>query len=378
MTKSKRYKRTRFPASVIGKVIEMFGPDRELIHAEVTIDDVTVSYDSESDFLVGYVPPVSSALIDVAGKRRSIHFHDMGDVCNVSVQSEDSGFIDDVIGVLDQSAPEAQVALAARPLDIRRFCVVAPVHWESLPLLPVRLEKKGIQINEQSIEITRYPTTIEYSEWDRVLADIREHGEPKWFRVALHGRTDLGGLTLRLNKDKYVRSGETFMCLSVSGTADEDTVDEISAFLGLEPDDAASPATLDRTAFIAHRFDAQGEQFADRLARFLGLLGFDVKTGRDFSPQGVGDKVKKRLRTQAVVFVILTPGDDATWLTQESVLGHAENKPLFVLRDRQTDFNPGIFGDLEYIPFTAPHIEGSFVAILEGLKELGFLRFAHS
>jgi hypothetical protein len=45
-----------------------------------------------------------------------------------------------------------------------------------------------------------------------------------------------------------------------------------------------------------------------------------------------------------------------------------------VLREADADFKPGILGDLEYIPFTSPRIEGAFIAVLEGLKELGFLK----
>ena len=43
-----------------------------------------------------------------------------------------------------------------------------------------------------------------------------------------------------------------------------------------------------------------------------------------------------------------------------------------MLRDTRTDFKSGILGDMEYIPFTAPAIEGAFISVLEGLKELGY------
>ena len=74
---------------------------------------------------------------------------------------------------------------------------------------------------------------------------------------------------------------------------------------------------------------------------------------------------------QAIVFAIFTAGDDATWLTQESLLASL-SKPLFLLKEKNYAFKPGLLGDHEYIPFTSPAIETTFIPILEGIRELGF------
>ncbi|HLW82345.1 MAG TPA: hypothetical protein VKS20_09920 [Candidatus Acidoferrales bacterium] len=110
----------------------------------------------------------------------------------------------------------------------------------------------------------------------------------------------------------------------------------------------------------------------DKLARFLGLLGFAVITGRAYSPKSIADKVRSRMEQQAIVFVILTPGDDATWLVQESAIAKIQGKPLFLLKETSAEFKSGILADHEYIPFENGRVESCFVPILEGMREIGY------
>lgn len=162
------------------------------------------------------------------------------------------------------------------------------------------------------------------------------------------------------------------MSIQLRGFGSVEDSKSLAVFLGLEIDDLQPKnPPLEKKCFIAHRFDTAGIQLADKLARFLSLLGFSVSTGHGFSPGSVSEKVKVRMANQAVVFAILTPGEDATWLTQESLLGSL-GKPLFVLKEKDYQFKPGILGDHEYIPFSAPAIETAFIPILEGIRELGF------
>lgn len=306
-----------------------------------------------------------------------IRFQLFSNTSILTVESTDTGFVDLTFSHLDTFAPSVltgEECEAFKSLDLERFCLASPLHWESLPLLPSRVAKYGITITEQSVSVTRFPTTIRYREWEPALADIRQNGEPMRFRVTFGGKIGKEWFSLSVSKSTYADSDEGYIHLDVSRAPDADVIDDIETFLGLQPDQPRSCPQQDRTAFIAHRFDELGEQLADRLARFLSLIGFDVKTGRGFSPKPVSEKVMERLNGQSIIFAIVTPGDDATWLTQEAVLGHSRDKPLFVLRDATADFKSGILGDLEYIPFSAPRIETTFIAILEGLKELGFLK----
>lgn len=376
MTKTKRYKRTVFTAHHLRDAISTLGESIKLQSAEVTRDNISESYHSLQDFLDSYAKGCSSAYICVESKKGHIRLHLLSNGSNITVDSDDTEFVERTLSLLDSFAPSAEMSgeyEAFKPLAVEQFCLVSPLHWESLPHLPSRLKKYGITISEQIVSVTRYPKTIRYTDWESVLADIRQGGEPLRFVIKLQGKLGARHFSLTVSKSTYANSDERYMCLDISGVPEIQMIDDIAAFLGLQPDQLQPYPKKDRTAFIAHRFDDLGEQLADRLARFLSLIGFDVKTGRGFSPKPVSEKVKERLDGQSIIFVIVTPGDDATWLTQESVLSHSRDKPLFVLRDANTDFKPGLLGDLEYIPFSAPRIEATFIAILEGLNELEFL-----
>ncbi len=149
-------------------------------------------------------------------------------------------------------------------------------------------------------------------------------------------------------------------------------MENVISFLGLERDEAGGGKQRPkRKCFVAYRFNDQGEGLATKLRRFLELLGFNVVTGRAFAPPSVSEKVKARMTEQAIVFAILTTGDDKTWIVQESMLGGVSGKPLFLLKEQAYEHNGGLLADHEYITFAALHIEATFVQVLEGLRELG-------
>lgn len=256
---------------------------------------------------------------------------------------------------------------------LHRFFQVVPLNWEVLPELSARLTRHGIQITHTRVSVSRYPTSMEFDSWPPALAYVKQYGLPRRYEVRLTGQySDKKGFRLSLRQYLDDVDSEHYLALQLDEVTDESIMNDLTAFLGLTPDvQVNGPPTPKRTAFIAHRFDQHSEQLADRLARFLSLLDFEVKTGRSFSPKPVATKVKERVDSQAVVFVLLTPGD-STWLTQESMVGYAAGKPLFVLVERSVDFKSGMLADLEYIPFTLPHIDNTFVPILEGLRDLGY------
>jgi len=196
--------------------------------------------------------------------------------------------------------------------------------------------------------------------------------------IFIHGSGSQGQFLLSISRLTTIR-GDEVLDVTVKG-ADEPTVmDEITGFLGLQAEERVilrpCPA---RTAFIAHRFDAAGIDSADKLARFLELLGFAVLTGRGYAPKSVAAKVRARIEQQAVIFVILSPGSDDTWLTQESVLADVKGKPLIVVKEKSCEFKSGLLADHEFIPFNLPCIETTFIPILEGLRELGYVHFSES
>jgi len=148
--------------------------------------------------------------------------------------------------------------------------------------------------------------------------------------------------------------------------------------LGLQP--IPVEPTLDRSVFLAHSFDEAGENVADVLRDFLGLLGFRVVTGESYSPRGVSSKIKERIRDQAVAACVLTArrGVDtdsrrtSQWVLDEATVAEALEKPLFLLIEEGVEAELGIHGDREYIPFTMASLHGAIIKLLQGLRELGY------
>jgi hypothetical protein len=255
------------------------------------------------------------------------------------------------------------------PKNIELFCEPTSFNWFVLPELQTRLSKMGLEVKRQKITIRRYPTTIEYDSIEEALTDVRVNGQPKRFEL----RYSSGDVSKSFGLQRFITlDDDDLLKLNLDGLGSVEDVRSLADFLGLKVDTVTpKKPTLEKKCFIAHRFDERGEELAEKLARFLSLLNFDVLTGRGFVPGSVSEKVKSRMSQQALVFAILTSGEDNTWLIQESLLGSLE-KPLFLLKETQYSFKPGLLGDHEYIPFTAPNLETTFIPILEGIKNLGF------
>lgn len=253
-------------------------------------------------------------------------------------------------------------------MKVSRSFKVLPLNWASLPDLRPRLERHGVKVRAVLVELTNYPDRVGYDSLEDA-ARAAQLNAPRGYKVTVHGDRKGETFLYYLQRGRSL-DGESYIDLSVEPLNSQADLDDLSRFLGLIPDEPTKKR--ERSAFIAHRFDETGSDCTDKLARFLQLLGFSVQTGRAYSPKRVSDKVQERLTPQATVFVILTDGATDTWLIQESVLAHALEKPLFVLRDRKTTFVPGILADHEYIPFDPPHVESTFIPILEGLRELGY------
>jgi hypothetical protein len=254
-------------------------------------------------------------------------------------------------------------------MQITRRFKDAPLNWGALPELPACLNRHGVCFLKASVEIGRFPDDIEYDSLEEAHKDILKNGPPDFYRIEILAKQGKQDIQLRLGTFGHY----PILSLVILGLNDSQLPGAIGTFLGLKPAEPVAPASKPkRTAFIAHQFDSVGTSTADKVARFLGLLGFQVVTGRGYAPGPVSDKVRARLEQQALVFVLLTPGDDATWLTQESLFANVNNKPLFLLKERTASFKSALLADHEYIPFDGSNVETTFIPILEGLRELGY------
>jgi hypothetical protein len=158
-------------------------------------------------------------------------------------------------------------------------------------------------------------------------------------------------------------------------------VDRTAELLDVQQRNEAEVSDVpDRSAFIAHSFDELGDDLAAKVERLLKTLGFGVVTGKPYSSTTVSGKVKQRIREQGIVVSIVTKQDAASserqslsmWVAQESAFAEGAHKPLFLLVQRDADFNPGLHGDLERIPFDVASLDEAFLKLLEGLHDLGF------
>ncbi len=147
----------------------------------------------------------------------------------------------------------------------------------------------------------------------------------------------------------------------------EKILDAIEEGLGLKRYGDVPVGRVIGTAFIAHGFHEHGQNCANELARFLGLLGIRCYSGRAFAPQSVSNKVQTGLAQYDVVLAIVTPQENKTWIDQEMAISKVLGKDLFILKQADVDFVPGILGDHEYIPFPEKELSKTFIPILEGL-----------
>jgi hypothetical protein len=199
---------------------------------------------------------------------------------------------------------------------------------------------------------------------DELEEIIKKRGEPHSFTARF--RTQHGSV-LAIDTTKS-------SCVEIEASPTRDcpskVLEKVGSVLGLTLIDSVPVDEELTSAFIVHSFDPHGRQCATEVGRFLELIGVRVHSGRSFAPMSVAEKVEDRLKKYAVVFVIVTPHEDYTWLNQEMGAAKIIGKPLFVLRQDDVDFKAGLLGDMEYIPFPSNHISETFIPILEGLNEI--------
>ena len=249
-------------------------------------------------------------------------------------------------------------------MEVTRYCKRDKINWKILPELNQRLEKLGLEPDRTSIRFEKYQEEITYNDFNNALQGLPPESELEGFSLFVNFKN---------NGHLHLHSSGKYYCLTVDKVDNNSQVDSIMDFFGLktiEPNILS--AKKNRTIFIAHKFNDQGKDCSMKVARYLELLGFQVKSGHSFSPKSVSQKVQERIESQEVILVILTVGDDSTWLVQETAISKISGKPLIILKEKEFNFKPGILADHEYIEFTYPDIEKIFIHLLEGLRELGY------
>ncbi len=257
-------------------------------------------------------------------------------------------------------------------MELKYYCKIAPINWSVLSELPTRLRRCGLETESASVNLHRYPESTQLDSLDGISAYVVRKGQPNGFEIYLNGKESNSLFLFSLHRGINVHN-ENYLVISLKSANPESVLASVMELLGLSLDDPVpTEKELPRTIFIAHRFDSTGQEAAERVALFLTMLGFECVTGRGYAPGSISEKVKSRLQAQALVVVILTPGEDSTWLIQESLLSNLVGKPLILIKEASSAFKPGLLADHEFISFSSPRIEQVFIPLLEGLRAIGF------
>lgn len=377
MIKTIDFKNTKFRTEHFQEIISKLGKDAVCGDLEIANDIESYSTKDLNQFFNIYKKGFTSFSFSCRNEatRFRASFYPYSSSTSIAFEADDEHWIDEQLSSFrewEASCVIVKESLKGKLFNIERYCLVKQIHWQSLPHLGTELSKHGMVAESVSTQLSWYPDSIKYDSWEPALREIDQRGEPPKFSIWVRGSISDEKFSLNISKGRFSDSNEKYLSLALDGCQSMDVLNAIMSFLQLNPALAITAENKpERTAFIAHRFDAKGQQAADRLARFLELAGFSVRTGKSYSPKSVAAKVSERLESQAIVFVILTSGDDSTWLIQESMIASMREKHLFIMREADADFKPAHFGDMEYIPFEGGRIEGGFISVMEGLRELG-------
>jgi hypothetical protein len=122
-------------------------------------------------------------------------------------------------------------------------------------------------------------------------------------------------------------------------------------------------------AFLSFRFGAgDNNTVAQYVERLLTLLDVDVITGRGYEPRALGAKVADRLAGIDLVVLLIGADGESAWTRDEIATARATGTPVVPLVASGSKFEPGIFGDLEYIPFEIAHPGDVSVALIEAIQ----------
>ena len=121
--------------------------------------------------------------------------------------------------------------------------------------------------------------------------------------------------------------------------------------------------------FLSYRFTSENEDPARKLYSFLIRLGIDVVTGDTYEPRPVSQKIMGRLKDDLDFIVLLAGGDgESFWTRDEIATANHKMIPLVPVIEDGVKFEPGLFGDIECVPYAKGHIGDSFLKVLEAVK----------
>jgi len=121
--------------------------------------------------------------------------------------------------------------------------------------------------------------------------------------------------------------------------------------------------------FLSYRFQPENELTALRVQQFLHLLDVIVLSGAGYEPRRITEKVLARLREPLdFVVVIISSDGQSMWTRDEIAWAITVGVPIIPLVEHGAKFEPGLFGDIEYIAYDTAHISDTFLNLLQAIR----------
>ena len=139
-------------------------------------------------------------------------------------------------------------------------CSPVDLNWSAVVELPARLKRCGLIVNRVSIQLRKFPESVELDSLDQLPEYVSRKGSPNGYRLVFYGAEGKTGFTLTLIRGMSIR-------ISLESINPDEPMKSAMEFLGLSLEEpSALPGKAPRTAFLAHRFDAPGLDAADKVA----------------------------------------------------------------------------------------------------------------
>ena len=121
-------------------------------------------------------------------------------------------------------------------------------------------------------------------------------------------------------------------------------------------------------AFVSFRFgNPENEATALVVQRFLELENVEVLTGKSYEPRPIHEKVADRLAGLDFLVLLVGADGESAWTRDEISTARARGSVVIPIVTEGAKFEPGLFGDLEYITVAPGHIGDAMVPLLEAL-----------
>lgn len=120
--------------------------------------------------------------------------------------------------------------------------------------------------------------------------------------------------------------------------------------------------------FISHRFNPKSKIIVLELTRFLELLGVEVITGIEYEPRSVSEKILARLEDSDFTIYLITNEGESTWIRDEMSVSIGKGYLIIPLVENGAEFDKGILGDWQFVPYETDHIGDTFISLIEAIN----------